>query len=498
MFQLSGMDSMFFHLESDNRPMHISSCIIFKPKRAGRGKASSLDITEIRSLFENCLLPQVPILKCKIQSVAFDLDQPYWIKEENFNLDFHLRHIALPSPGNWDDLRDMIAQLHSRPLDQSRPLWESYIIEGLNHVEGVPKGSFALFMKVHHSIMDGRTGRNIMTGLLSLSPDDKPIASNTEEHCDDLDKLFKKPNFLQTVSRSYISNAKKTWHMAGLFAKKLPMALGKLELAKYRDEIRLIPEREKTRFNKKITSKRVMDRIHVPLDDIKKIRKAVDGAKVNDVMLTIVGGAMLRYLQAKNETPEISLVAGAPVDVRDDSDESVQGNMVSFMNTSLCTDIIDPLMRMEQVHKEAMNAKNFSTTLGHRTLYDLLESVYSGLTAYGLRSIIHSGLLDKVPPVANTIVSNVPSIPLKLYLAGAELIDSFGMGPLLPNIGLFHVISGVNKVISISFTACAEALPDSEFYAICLEESYIELRDAAFEVLKETRTIEKQSLKEVS
>lgn len=490
MFQLSGMDSMFFHLESEKLPMHISSCIIFKPRRARKGqKAGTPEFSEIRALFEKHLLPQVPILKCRLQSVAFNLDQPYWVEDEYFDLNFHLQHLALPKPGDWNALREMIGQMHSRSLDKNKPLWEATVIDGLDHVEGVPKGGFALFVKVHHSIMDGRTGRNIMTSLLSAAPDEPPIttgsiANDQPDSGEVSSSTFKKPGFTQKVSRAYVSNAKKTWRMTKLFTKKLPETIAKLELAKYRQEIKTIPEREVTCFNRSLSSQRVVNRIHLPLDEIKKIRTAVDGAKVNDVMLTIVGGALVRYLEAQGELPGVSLVAGAPVDVRGEEDDSVQGNMITFMNTSLCSNIDDPLERLSKVHEEAMNAKQFTTTLGHHTLYDLLDSVYPGLTAYGLRALLNSGVLDKLPPFANTVVSNVSTIPLSLYLAGAELIDSFGMGPLLPNMGLFHVVSGVNKTITLCFTACPHAMPDSELYARCLEDAYQELKTQAFESLE--------------
>lgn len=487
MFQLSGMDSMFFHLESEKLPMHISSCLIFKPHSSGKGKKSTnLEFDKIRTLFEDFLLPQVPLMQCSLQSVAFNLDQPYWVKDDNFDLSVHLRHFALPKPGDWDTLREMLGQMHSVPLDRNRPLWEASIIEGLDNVEGVPKGSFALFIKVHHSIMDGRTGKNIMTSLLSAAPDGPPITSidNTLDQNDISN--FDAPGLVQKVSRAYFSNAKKTWRMTRFFAKNLPHTIGKLELAKHRQEIDTIAERVSTCFNRNLSSKRVVNRIQWPLDDIKKIRRSVDGAKVNDVMLTIVGGAMHRYLEANGELPEASLVTGAPVDVRDAQDESAQGNMVTFMNTSLCSDIDDPLERLENVHEEAVNAKQFTEILGRHTLYDMLEALYPGLTAYGMRAILQSGMLESRPPFANTIVSNLPTIPLSLYLAGFELVDSFGMGPLVPTVGLFHVVSGVNKTITLCFTACAEAMPDSDFYAQCLEESYQQLKRAAFESLKET------------
>jgi WS/DGAT/MGAT family acyltransferase len=479
MFQLSGLDAMFFHLETDEMPMHISSCTVYQQRPKAQAR---VEFSDVRELFENNLIKHVPVFKCKLHTLSLSLDQPYWVEDKHFCLDFHLRHIALPEPSDWKALRQLVAQMHARPLDRTKPLWEAYIIDGINHLEGVPKDSFALFLKVHHSIMDGRTGYNIMSSLLALGPNEATIS--VSQSVDDSltasagSQPYAEPGMIKKLSRAYANNLKKTYRLAGLLSKTLPLTVGKLKVAKYRKEITGLPVLEKTLFNQKVTAQRVVNRIHLPLADIKKIRKFVDGAKVNDVILTIVGGAMRRYLENKNAVPETGLVAGTPVDIRSEADDSVQGNLLTFMNTALCSDIKDPLERLRNVHRESLNAKLFTKTLGHRTLYDTLDSVYPGLISLAISSLVRSDLLDRVPPFANTIVSNIPSIPLPVYLAGAKLVDSFGMGTLLPNIGLFHVVSGVNDTITICFTACTDSMDDSDYYVLCLQESFQELRDA--------------------
>ena len=480
MLQLSGLDSMFFHIETDELPMHISSCTVFAHKKQKKGSAlRRVGFEEIKTVFKESLLPQVPILTCRVKPVWLNLDQPYWVEDKHFDLDYHLRHIALPKPGDWDALRELCAKLHARPLNAARPLWEVYIIDGLDNIEGYPKESFAMYMKVHHAIMDGRTGMNIMTSLLSFAPDQQPIGSPAFDANELV--LYEQPGMMKKLGRGYMNNLRKSARLTRLIASDLPRALGRFQSAKASHEMLSIEKREKTRFNKTVSGGRTLNRILLPLDEIKQIRKVVEGATVNDVLLTVIGGAIYSYLENLGETPVHSLVAGAPVDVRDENDDSVQGNLLTFMTVSLCSDIADPVERLAAVHQASVNAKLLTEQIGSHTLVHSLDAIYPGITALGLRTIVDSGLLNKFDPVANTIVSNIPTIPMSVYLAGAELIDNFGIGPLLPNVGLFHVISGINNTITLAFSACSKAMPDSELYAACLRESYQKLRDSALE-----------------
>jgi WS/DGAT/MGAT family acyltransferase len=197
-------------------------------------------------------------------------------------------------------------------------------------------------------------------------------------------------------------------------------------------------------------------------------------------MLTIVAGGMRKYLQSKDELPEKTLVAGCPIDVRSPEEQASGGNMVGFMNVALRTEIDDPVERLKAVHKESVSAKAYAQAMGPRLMVDLTDVMPGNVLSLAIRAASVTGL-SEASVVQNTIVTNVPGAPMQLYMCGAELVDSFSLGPLLPNIGLFHIIYSAvqNKkgAITLSFTACRDMLPDPEFYAQCLQDAFEELRE---------------------
>ena len=222
--------------------------------------------------------------------------------------------------------------------------------------------------------------------------------------------------------------------------------------------------------------------IRFDFEEVRAIKNSLPGATINDAMLTIVAGGMRKYLQSKNELPEQTLVAGCPIDVRSPEDRASGGNMVGFMNVALRTEIADPYERLQAVHEESISAKAYAEALGPRIMLDLTNVMPGNVLSVAIRAASATGLAE-ASVIQNTIVTNVPGAPVQLYLCGAELVNSFSLGPLLPNIGLFHIIYSAvqNKqgTITLSFTACRDMLPDPAFYAQCLQESFDELKKAA-------------------
>lgn len=474
MEQLSGLDAMFIHAELHGLPMHISSFSIYDPSTSPTGQVEFRQVLEI---FEKKIQHEVPILRSRLVEVPMNLDQPYWAEDPRFDMVYHVRHIALPNPGDWNKLFTLIANLHAQPLNRARPLWEAYVIDGLDKLEGIPKGCFGLFLKVHHAIMDGRTGLALYSNLHTITPELQTFentglpATTGQPH--------PAPGASSLMVRAAAHNARKTLHL-GKTLMNVAKTVGKLQLGVRSGELHSL-EKPKCRFNGPISPGRVVDRQRMPIQDIKAIRSASEGATVNDVALTIIGGAMRRYLAAKDELPMQSLVSGVPIDVRTQDDANKPGNRVSLMNVPLCSNIGDPLERLRVVHKEAVASKHYASTLGRTFVNDVLDDLYAGLTSWGIRSVVESGALSFFAPVHNTIITNVPGAPMPIYLAGAKLIDSFGLGPLMPNTGLFHTVTSTYESLNISFTACRDMMPDPEFYSQCLADSFEELRDAGLE-----------------
>ena len=255
-------------------------------------------------------------------------------------------------------------------------------------------------------------------------------------------------------------------------------------------EFEALGEVPSTRFNGRLSAHRVVGATKFDFEAIRQIKNAVEGATVNDVVLTIVSGALRKYLQAKDELPEASLVTGCPVNVREEDEKDKEGNMVGMMTTSLCTDIEEPLQRLQNVHEEAVNAKAYLHAQRARMMVDFSESVPGGVQALLIKMSAAAGMAEK-NVMMNTTITNVPGAPFQLYMCGAQIIDSFGAGPIAPGMGLFHTVNSMvmkNKgTITLSFIGCRDVMPDPEFYTQCIEASYVELRDACVPKKKRAR-----------
>ena len=248
-----------------------------------------------------------------------------------------------------------------------------------------------------------------------------------------------------------------------------------------------LEDKQKTRFQGKISRHRVVEARKFDFGEVREIKSAVPGATVNDAMLTIVAGGLRKYLDSKGELPDQSLVTGCPIDVRSPEERAAGGNMVGFMNVALRTDIDDPLERLAAVHEESLSAKAYAEALGPRLMVDLSDVMPGNVLSLAIRTASATGL-SEANVMQNTIVTNVPGAPFQLYMCGAALVDSISLGPLLPNVGLFHIVySSVQEKkgsINLSFTACRDMLPDPAFYADCLQQSFEELRAAALQQAK--------------
>ncbi len=243
-----------------------------------------------------------------------------------------------------------------------------------------------------------------------------------------------------------------------------------------------------------------MDRVNIPFAVIRKIKNKVGDVTVSDIALTVIGGGLRRYLMAKDEMPEDSLVAAVPLSIRKSEEEStIVGNeKISLANVALRTDIKDPLERLNKVHKESQAGKAYAKVLGNNLVADTMNCLYTGLVAWGVKTAVESGVLDKFPPANNTIIANLAGSAEPLYFCGAKMIDSFGMGPLIPNTGLFHTLSSTWESLTIGFTADRQKMEDPAFYAQCLQESFNDLCAKVFqaeEVVEQEVVLEKKKIK---
>lgn len=470
MRQLTSMDSTFIYLEGEGKHNHLTGVYIYDQSTAKGGKVRFKDLlANIESR-----LHRSPVFRQKLVRVPMSVDYPYWIDDENFDIEFHVRHIALPKPGDWRQFCIQVARLHSRPLDMSRPAWEMYIIEGLDAIEGLPAGCFALIPKYHHAAVDGATGVELLGAMHDLTAKipaikDAPVWQPKAP-----------PGKLNLLARAAWRNTRSPLLLTKSIASTVP-ALGKRLLSKEQDE----PAPSKTpvpatRFNERVSAHRVFEGRDFALDDFRALKNAIPGTTINDAVLAVCGGALRLYLQDKNELPEDSMVAAVPINTRV-QDENTPGNQLSVMICPLGTQIENPAERLQAISLATRSTKETINAIGARQMTDITQHIPSSTMALAGR-LVNGLALGVRTPFCNCVVTNVPGPQQPLYHCGAKLLSMWGCGPVLDGVGLLILATSYNGSIFLSVSSCREIMPDASFFAECLQQSCTELQ-AAVEVL---------------
>ena len=475
--QLTGLDAMFAYAESPRTPMHIGAFAIYDPSTAPGGAVRFKEILQ----FVEDRVHRAKTFRQKLKEVPLGVDHPYWIDDPDFDIEFHIRHIALPHPGDWRQLCIQVARLHARPLDLSKPLWEFTVIEGLDNIPNIPKGSYAIVSKVHHCAIDGASGVDISEAIHSLEPEDY-----VEESVEPWTPK-REPGGIELLTRANFNNMLKPFHAVNVTRKMAPGALKFLSGIRS-GEIKLLGARPpRTRFNGIVSGHRVIDSVSYDLTDVKKIRQRIPGVTVNDVILAVVGGGLRKYLAAKDELPTESLIAMAPVSVRSTNEKGALGNQVSALSIPLGTHVADPLARLHFTHEAASNQKAMSNAVGAREMADASKVAPAMVSGVATRLYSRLGLANRIAPMFNTVVTNVPGPQVPLYMAGAQMVASNGIGPVMDSMGLFQAVTSYCGRINITVTACREMMPDPAFYAECLNDSFDEMLEAANSPRKEKK-----------
>ena len=480
MRQLQGMDSSFVAMESPNSPMHIGSVLIYNPETAPGGFVRFKDILQF---FEDRLRLS-KTMRQRLVRVPFDLDYPYWVEDPNFDLEYHVRHVALPKPGDWRQLCIQAARIHARPLDLNRPPWEFTVVEGLDNVRGYPKGCFAFVTKVHHAAIDGMSGIDLMEATHTISPNTAP-----PNQPDDW-KPEKIPGPVELLGKSYVNAILNPLKQAQVAAQTIPgvaSAIKGLITRDFKLSTDMVPPR--TRFNKSISPHRVVEGVTFPLADMKAIRALLPEAKVNDVALAVIGGALHKYLTAKNDLPKSTMTAMAPISVRSTDEKGDMGNQVAAMIAPLGTHIADPKERLEYVFNQTSNSKAMTNALGARRMTEVSKVNPLFYMALGAQLFSRVSIAHKLAMPFNTVVTNVPGPPIHIYSSGARMESmALSLICLSDGLGLAHVVQSYVDEAYISFTACRDIMPDPEFYSECLQESFDELLAASRKVTAAAKT----------
>jgi len=471
MRQLSGQDATFVFLEDPAVPLHLTTLYIYDPSTAPKGKVTHKQLlAHIESRLQSS-----KVFTQKLQHVPMNMDFPYWVDDPDFDLEFHVRHIGLPKPGDWRQLCILLSRLHSRSLDMSRPPWEMYIIEGLDNVAGIPKGSFAVLSKYHHATIDGASGTEIVSGLHDFS------ATPVKKKFEGSRAIEAPPSTLQMLFKATSNNIRLPFHLASVLTRSRPN-LSWLPQRKEPEEKEL--ERHKapvprTRFNQPVTPHRVFTGCEFDLADFKAIRKGVPGVTINDVVLAVCSGALRHYLQDKNELPEDPLLAAVPINTRTEEDQGLAGNMVSGMFVPLQTHIEGPVERLESIRELTAAEKTMEKAVSARRMTDINHHVPAATLSMASRLVTATGIMHRSKPAMNCVITNVPGPQQPMYKCGAKLLSMWGCGPVLDGVGLFVAAHSYNGKLFLCVTSCRDIMSDPGVFEECMQRSFDELQKAA-------------------
>jgi len=473
MQQLTGLDAAFLTLETANSTGHIGGVSILDPKNV----PEPLTLARLTQLLGD-RLSLIPVLRRKLLNVPFGLDQPYWVDDPNFDIEYHIREIALPRPGSEAQLTEQVSRLHARPLDRSRPLWEIYLITGL------AKRRAAVYTKIHHAAIDGVSGAELLTILFDLTPEGREIEAQPP---------FAPSRPPDPLTMTAIAAAKLAWRpveavrVANELVRVLPQlapALGAFVggiLGLNRGDGEIIPtalgRAPLTPFNRQITPHRRLALRSVDLDSVKAVKIAF-GVSVNDVVMAMCAGALRRWLADHDSLPDAPLIAMIPVSIRDPVSKTALGNKVSAMLAALPTNLTDPGERVEVAHAATRTAKAQQAVIPQGLIDQVTDFALPALTARAARVVFATGVLHRLPPF-NLCISNVPGPNVPFYLCGAKLLAHYPVSVITDGQGLNITLVGYLGRLHFGLTSCRELVPDIDVLADYLVDELDVLRSAA-------------------
>ena len=475
MNHLSSLDASFLHFETPETPMHVGSLMILELPPGYEGDYYE----DVKTTIGN-RLHLATVLTRKLAQMPFELAEPVWIEDDDIDLDYHVRSLTLRRPGSMEQLHHLIGRLHSSLLDRSRPLWEMYVIEGLEN------GQVAFYTKAHHSGVDGKAGAELAKVMYDISPKIREVPpprrkTNSRSGGYQL-------GVAELLQAAVVNTAQQYRKLAALLptaAKALTTAgnvLASQQTAKGERQLNL-GLAPKTIFNDSITNQRSYSTMTLPFDELKVLGKRVGGT-VNTIVMAMVSGALQRFLAQRSLMPTEALIAAVPVSLRVEGDDAMN-NQVSMVRVDLATDIADPVERFKAIHASSEAAKAVVRELKPVLGVDL-PMTGSPWVMTSLASLYgRSNLAKRMPPMANVLISNVPGPAMPLYVSGARMVSYYPVSIPYHGSALNITVQSYAGVLDFGITACRRVLSQEESY-----ELIGHLR-AALEQIKQLPSLEK-------
>jgi WS/DGAT/MGAT family acyltransferase len=475
MHQLTGLDTSFLAMETATVTGHVGSVQILDPSTAKQPLNLENFITTLAPRVD-----VVPMTRRKLVQVPFGLDNPYWVDDPDFDIEFHIRELALPAPGSMRQLTEQVARLHARPLDRARPLWEMYLISGLEH------GRVALYTKMHHAAIDGVAGNELLEALLDTSPEGRELPPTPDHEREEI------PSQSQLLARGLGTVATHPARLARLGAQLIrsvpaiastnaPDLPGLRRFVGRGDDTDLLRpspglRAPATPFNAPITGHRRIALTEVSLSGVKRIKDAT-GSTLNDVVLSLCAGGLRRWLLDHDALPADPLVGGIPVSVRTEEQQGTSGNRVSMMFAALPTNLDDPLDRINAASQASRVAKEKFGAVPATLLIDMAQFTFPSLTDQAFRLAVRLRLVERARPF-NLIISNVPGPRMALFTAGAALLEYYPLSAIADGQGLNITVFSYRDQIFFGLLACRELVPDLDAMADAIIQDFDELSAA--------------------
>jgi len=460
---LTGLDSWFLYGERHEAPLHIGATYIFEGTPRGKGGRGALGLA--RTIEERLHL--VPRYRQKVMWLPGNLGNPVWVDDPDFDLSYHVRRAALPSPGDDATLREYTARIFARPLDLDKPLWELTVIEGLSG------GRIAVVNKVHHAMVDGISTVDLATLLLDADPTPtkysrprrwKPRPAPTQGDlvrrlAFDLSPLDALKKLARVRPREILETVMRSPWSGGL----------QLALAYLRPGSQLF-------FNQRIGPHRRVYSVKVPLQHLKDVKSAFGGT-VNDVVLAVIGEAMARWLDERGEAVPQMLRVFAPVSVRDDSHRYKLGNEVSGMVVEVPLAPMTPRQRLSLVTAATGDLKRSRQAVAAHTLSNLANFAPATLQALAGR-VVTSQQQWSNQSVINIVATNIPGPQFPFYTGGAELLDIWPFVAIYHSLGLNLAIVSYNGSVHFGLLADRDLVPDLDEFGRHLEAAVTDFKQA--------------------
>jgi diacylglycerol O-acyltransferase / wax synthase len=446
---MSPTDSMFLIGESREHPMHVAGLQLFKPPE-GSGPDFIRDLHE--TIVENEDFQ--PTFRKHPGRLLGGIANVTWAFDDDVDIDYHLRRSGLPRPGRIRELLELTSRLHGTLLDRHRPLWEASLVEGLED------GRFAVYTKIHHSLLDGISAQRLMIRSMTPDPDDRevrvPWALGPKHR-----SKGRSPSALQSITG-----------MVGAAASLGPSALSVARAALLEQQLTLPFRAPKTMFNVPIGGARRVAAQTWPLARFRAIKSAA-GVTVNDVVLAMCSGALRAYLVERDALPDAPLVAMVPVSLRAEDEQDAGGNMVGTILCNLATDTADPAQRLDAINTSMLDNKKVFAELPRNQALALSAFLTSGIAL-----ALVPGFVSSAPPPFNIVISNVPGAREPMYWRGARLDGNYPLSIALDGQALNITLTNNADNLDFGLVGCRRSVPHLQRLLIHLEDSLAGLEKA--------------------